>query len=96
MSIKAVELHVGVIPDTTDVLYFKGHPVYKLGYFAFTYGNHSQDQPIYGKLEWVNFQNQIFFPENYMADGFSVFLRPGIRWDAKIRYNQKEDRKSVV
>jgi hypothetical protein len=45
-------------------------PIVDCGWVAFTYGGTQ------GRLQRINFQNQVFFPESSNSDGFNYFLWP--------------------
>jgi hypothetical protein len=92
MSIKAVEITFGPVPDSTDVTYFPGTdavvPIFKLGYFAWVYDGTSPDNFRYGDLQWLNFQRQIKFAPTGQEIGFSVWPQRGLRWRGLVRYNK--------
>jgi hypothetical protein len=88
VTIKSVDVDWTNIPDNSSILYFGNFPIYKLGYFAFIYGDAADGEPRYGALEWCNFKHQVFFPVNEMATGFSVYGLVGSKWDAKVHYSQ--------
>jgi hypothetical protein len=69
-TIRRVELTVYQLSTAADAM-FGVSTIYKLGYAWFTYGTFK------GKLQFVNFPTQVFFPEDKDADGFQWQLHPG-------------------
>lgn len=56
--------------------------IYRLGYFSFDYDG------FHGKLEYIRFDKQIFFPENRLCTGYHWQLEPGVRGDFFICYTK--------
>jgi hypothetical protein len=54
--------------------------IYDFGYCWFTYNDNSHTPAcaMHGRLHWITFVNQIFFPEYKYANDFQFILRTGV------------------
>lgn len=84
----SVDWHFESGPDTGDKI-FSGQlagtaaePIGKYGYMAFVYpsGDPAKTVGVYGRLYWVNFKAQRFFPEAPNAVAVQFWIAPGISW----------------
>jgi hypothetical protein len=85
MIISSVDVNVTGYEFTADAV-FGPTNVYKLGYFWFEYPAQVSGLPalVPGKLNWINFPAQRFFPEDISAVSFGFTLLNGYKGYASI------------